>query len=118
MVPKVISSALFAVVLANGPGLTAFGASSPSPPSPKRPRESRPSSPVRRGREGLGHRVGRVHQGVLNRPRSVKGVPCGAWRREAQASRAVMVSRTGTDRTVVTKIESRARVVERSYRVA
>lgn len=38
--------------------------------------------------------------------------------REGQVSRAVIVSRTGTDRTVVTKIESRARVVERSYRVA
>jgi len=32
----------------------------------------------------------------------------------AQASRAVMVSSTGTDKIVVTKIESRARVVDRS----
>ena len=31
----------------------------------------------------------------------------------AQVSRAVMVSSTGTDRAVVTKIESRASVVER-----
>src|SRR5450631_637834 len=42
------------------------------------------------------------------RPPAAERTPGGA-----QVSRAVMVNRTGTDRAVVTKIESRARVVER-----